>query len=176
LEGEVTQERRPAEIILEQFDNYYADFNAIAVRAKERFEKREWQNVLEDAKTRLRSYRFVLDRMEDELQDVMASSYKNVGSWLEVKQDYLRLIEGRYEADLALTFFYSVMRRVFRDSGVSVEYSDDGIAQKNATFALKPISRTYLARNYANTQELLKAILLDTSSTSPWRTSSSTPA
>jgi isocitrate dehydrogenase kinase/phosphatase len=116
-----------ADRIQASFNAYHGEFAAITKRAKGRFERREWREVLADAEDRLGLYHRYLDGIEAELRARMGAALRDYQAWAEIKGEYLRRYRDLYEADLALVYFYSVMRRLFNRSGESIEYSDDEI-------------------------------------------------
>lgn len=122
-----TDARRIALCIRESFESYSAEFAAISGRAKSRFEKREWQGVLKDAEARLSLYHEYLNRIELRLNAMLGNGAHDFQGWATIKGEFLKFYLDSYNADLALVYFYSVMRRVFLKTGASIEYSDDEI-------------------------------------------------
>jgi isocitrate dehydrogenase kinase/phosphatase len=123
----IAAENAAASRIRESFEAYSADFTAISARAKSRFEKREWNGVLEDAAERLGLYHQHLNAIEAVLSVLMAKRLFDYLSWETIKREYLNFYREAYNADLALVYFYSVMRRIFLRRRTSIEYSDDEI-------------------------------------------------
>ncbi len=143
-------------IIRHAYDDYYEKFKTVTRRAPERFEKREWHKSIEDGKERVRLYRNALDQIENELKSILGNETNSPDRWNEIKKQFTKDIDGRYDADLALTFFYSVQRRFFSKLGVSVEYSDDGVATYSAIKAERPY---HLHEQWSTTQGLVEQIL-----------------
>ncbi|MEI6351314.1 MAG: bifunctional isocitrate dehydrogenase kinase/phosphatase [Verrucomicrobiota bacterium] len=119
--------REIALFLRDSFDDYSAEFLAITRRAKSRFENREWTGVLQDAQERIGLYHSHLNHISSRMQAALGPCVHDYSLWERVKTDYVEVCFERYDADLALIFFYSVMRRLFVETGDSIEYSDDEI-------------------------------------------------
>src|ERR1035441_4754368 len=61
------------------------------------------------------------------------------------RQAFLERFLDDYEADIALTFFYSTMRLAFDAQDTPVEYADDGLAEQSAVRSPRPVWRLYRA-------------------------------
>jgi len=107
------------------FDAYSREFLTITARAQSRFENRQWQGVLEDAEARIGLYHHHLSVIETQMRQLLGPSVHDYAHWEAIKTEYAKAYRGSYAADLALIFFYSVMRRLFIETGDSIEYSDD---------------------------------------------------
>jgi len=116
-----------AGIVRRSFEAYSAEFLAITGRAQSRFEKREWNAVLSDAEERIDLYHHYLDLIESPMRALLAGQVHDYGTWERIKREYCKVYLDTYHADLALIFFYSVMRRLYLETGDSIEYSDDEI-------------------------------------------------
>ena len=114
-----------AGIIRGSFEAYSAEFLAITGRAESRFEEREWYAVLSDAEERIDLYHHHLDIIEPWMRTLLAGRVHDYGLWERIKTEYCKAYLDQYQADLALIFFYSVMRRLYVRTGDSIEYSDD---------------------------------------------------
>jgi len=111
-------------------DEYYGTFQEITRRAQHRFERREWKQVIEDAEERIGLYHDHLSLIEEDIRSILGGRLHDHALWNEIKEAFCAPYLNLYHADLARIFFYSVMRRVFLDTGESVEYSDDGIGSQ----------------------------------------------
>ncbi|HET8539945.1 MAG TPA: bifunctional isocitrate dehydrogenase kinase/phosphatase [Anaeromyxobacter sp.] len=107
-----------ADAIRDGFVAYRREREAITVRARVRFETRDWAGGQRDALERLE----VRDRA---LQGTVAAVRAELGSaahekalWHAMKDRYAADVEGRPDAEIALSFFNSVTRRVFATVGV----------------------------------------------------------
>jgi len=119
--------REAAGVLRKSYEAYSAEFLAITGRAESRFEKREWNAVLSDAEERIDLYHHYLDLIEPRMRRLLAGQVHDYGTWEAVKREYCKAYAEEYHADLALIFFYSVMRRLYLETGDSIEYSDDEI-------------------------------------------------
>jgi len=154
-----------AGLIRDSFEAYRAEFRAITDRAQSRFEKREWNAVLGDAEERLGLYHHYLDVIEPRMRGLLGGRVHDYGAWERIKGEYCRAYLGLYHADMALIFFYSVMRRLYLETGDSIEYSDDEIRRSvKAEIAQDPNRpiRNYPADSPADiTPGLIRGIVED---------------
>ena len=131
-------------LIVEAFERYQGAFRGITQRAKRRFERREWHQVVADAAERLDLYGLVIDRLESNVRVTLGSQVADRGVWARTKAAYSPLIDARPDRELAETFFNSVTRRIFATVGVDpkIEFTEsDFDSQATETYAL-PL-RTY---------------------------------
>jgi isocitrate lyase len=143
-----------ATMIRDAFDQYFGEFNDISDRAKKRFEEREWHLARKDAERRLALYQKTITRVLQRLEKRLgAQALRDKRSWNTIREHYLRAAAGRDHADLALTFFYSLMRRIFSEE--PVEYIDDGIMER---LAGTPESRESIIRLYAGARDLAEVV------------------
>ena len=167
-EPPVSKEHIPggaAGLIQIEFEAYRAEFLAITGRAQSRFEKREWNAVLSDAEQRIDLYHHYLDIVEPQMRALLTERVHDYGIWESIKSEYCNAYLENYHADMALIFFYSVMRRLYLETGDSIEYSDDEIRQsvtaETAQDPNRPI-RNYPADSPADiTPELIREIVDD---------------
>jgi len=167
-ESPASQKEIPGEaagILRRGFEAYSLKFQAITSRAQSRFEKREWNAVLSDAEERIGLYHHYLDIIEPSMRALLAGQVHDYGIWESIKSEYCKAYLGQYHADLALIFFYSIMRRLYLETGDSIEYSDDEIRRsvkaKIAQDPNRPI-RYYPADSPEDiTPELIRRIVDD---------------
>jgi len=153
---------RGTEALEEAFNSYYESHKELTQQAQSRWENQDWHGVQEASRNRPRLYPQALDRSEKQLCDLVPlAALRNPAFWEEMKWRYIVRIEHRYEADLALTFFYSAQRRLFAKDGVAVEYKDDGIVQSSQIKPEQPIYRTYKSPHHPGLSEWVAAMLLD---------------
>jgi isocitrate dehydrogenase kinase/phosphatase len=154
-----------ADLVRRSFEAYRAQFLAITGRAESRFEKREWAAVLADAEERIDLYHHCLDIIEPQMRDLLAERVHDYGVWESTKSVYCKTYLATYHADMALIYFYSVMRRLFLETGDSIEYSDDEIRRSvKAEVAQDPNRpiRNYPADSPEDvTPELIRQIVED---------------
>lgn len=116
-----------ARMVHTSFEKYNSAFLFITRRAKARFEYREWPAVLHDAEERIGLYHHHLSLVEAGVRPLLGSRVHDFFLWDEIRTAYLQAHGDCYNTDLALIFFYSVMRRLFEETGAPIEYSDDEI-------------------------------------------------
>lgn len=106
----------PAGEILAAYEAYLDAFLAVTRRAEGRFLRREWADGQADARERLTLYAAAIDRAVDALRGRMARPAG--GEDAEFKTRFQRLVWPRGDAEVAGTFFNSVVRRVLGTHGV----------------------------------------------------------
>jgi isocitrate dehydrogenase kinase/phosphatase len=104
-----------ARLVFAAFDDYYRETRKIPLQVKAAFEARRWPEILDLSRRRLTRYSVGVDRLTAELADACPELKQDEAFWKALEADYLRLIAGRYEADLAFAFLYSVRRELFED-------------------------------------------------------------
>ena len=75
--------------------------------------------------------------------------------WMAARRAFLERIFNDYEADLALTFFYSIMRLAFDHNDTPVEYADDGLAEHSHIWNPHDIWEIY----EANPKQMSSAVI-----------------
>ena len=157
------------QIIVNAFLQYFRhDFREIAVQAKRRFETRDWKGAIEDGKKRIELYSKALDGTVARLREKVGSHIENEIFWEEMRQQYTDRVDERYDADLAMTFFYSVMRRIMYPLGKSVEYADDGITEKSHTGKPAPV-RAHRKKGRISTWKIIRGILTEADFSVPFQ-------
>ena len=121
-----------ADWILQEFAAYYSESRHIPELAKQAFEERDHATSLALSKRRLALYSFGISELGLRLRETFPQAVKDADLWNEVEEGFLRIIHGRYEADLAFAFINSVKRKIHQGEWEPVEYSfrkaDDAIA------------------------------------------------
>jgi isocitrate dehydrogenase kinase/phosphatase len=134
-----------AATILRAHRRYLEQFTAITAKAQETFETRAWIQGALHAAERVRLYRAAVDGVWSALGRGFGGRLLDREFWLAARRVLLEQVFDDYDADLALTFFYSTMRRAFDELDTSVEYADDGLAERSHVWNPRPISRLYPA-------------------------------
>lgn len=137
--------RRAAELICAAHRRYLSDFCAITASARDTFERREWAEGAHRAERRVRLYRAAVNGTWAQLRRQCPEWLADRDFWMGARQVYLQHILGNYDADLALTFFYSTMRLAFDQEDAPVEYADDGVAGQWHVSSPRPVWRLYRA-------------------------------
>jgi isocitrate dehydrogenase kinase/phosphatase len=145
--------------IHQAFDAYQERFKAITLRAKDRFENRDWHGAQADATERLDLYTTIVDRVVADVTQLLGARIHDKLVWASMKAVFSGLIAGRDEWELAETFFNSVSRRIFTTVGVDpqIEFVDSDF--ETPPTAPRSVYRTYTCA--ADTVGLIEAILSD---------------
>jgi isocitrate dehydrogenase kinase/phosphatase len=138
--------RKLTELVLKAHRDYLADFNACTANAKAIFEARDWTEGARNAEHRVALYRAAIHGILRVLQQQVPRRLRDREFWMGARQILLKRVFDDYDADLALTFFYSTMRLAFDEMDLSVEYADDGLADRAHMRSPIPVWRVYPAR------------------------------
>ncbi len=122
------QAMETARAILDVFDAHQAQFRLVTRRAEGRFLQRDWRGGQHDAAERLTLYRQFVGWCVQNTRRRLGVDLNDLGLWRSVKEAYLQDARARLDAELALTFFNSVVRQLIHavgpDSGVYVDDAD----------------------------------------------------
>lgn len=112
--------------ILAAYDAWWSGFAEVTGRARTRFLSRDWRGAAEDAAARLALYSGAVDAAVDALRGRIAPAEGEGDHPLKAR--YAAAVAGRTDAELARTFFNSVVRRVLGTAGVDArsEFTVDG--------------------------------------------------
>src|SRR5437868_5161607 len=103
---------RTAECIRAAYAAYHAEFKAIVRRAKKRFEQCDWHGIHKDSVERLELYSSFVFDCESRIEQELAGRLDDRSLWVEVKNEYSRLIGGSHDYEIAESFFNSVTMRL----------------------------------------------------------------
>jgi isocitrate dehydrogenase kinase/phosphatase len=106
----------PAEAILGAYEAYLDAFLEVTRRAQGRFLRREWADGQRDARERLTLYAVAINRAVEALSGRIARPEGEADA--AFKSRFQQLVLGRGDAEVAGTFFNSVVRRVLGTRGV----------------------------------------------------------
>lgn len=117
----------PAEEILCAYEAYLDGFLAVTRRAEGRFLRRQWAEGQRDARERLTLYPAAIDRAVAALRGRLRAPAGADDA--EFKTRFQALVARRPDAEVAATFFNSVVRRVLGTRGVDArtEFTADGV-------------------------------------------------
>ena len=132
--------RIAAEIIVAVFNDYYFRSRRIPFLAKEAFETRDWPAMLDLSRDRLSLYSSSVSKLGPLIKAGCPELSTDESFWTDVEAQYLAIIKGRYEADLAFAFLNSVRRKVYEDEWKPVEYSHGRAAAPSASLS-EPVVR-----------------------------------
>jgi isocitrate dehydrogenase kinase/phosphatase len=107
-----------AGLLAAAFAAYRADFARITARAPERFARRDWRGMQEDARERLGLYSQTLGAAVTELEHALGARLRERPLWSRMKEAFVACVAGRGDFELAETYFSSASRRVFATVGV----------------------------------------------------------
>jgi isocitrate dehydrogenase kinase/phosphatase len=111
------QARSLARVVGDLFFAYRERFDAVTARAPMRFARREWHEAQRDAAERLELYAAHVGQATAAVR-ARAGDPPPRTQWREARDRYAASIDGRLDAEIAVTFFNSVTRRVFTTVGV----------------------------------------------------------
>jgi isocitrate dehydrogenase kinase/phosphatase len=110
-----------SQLILCSFDDYQERFAAITLRARGRFEKRDWPGIRADSVERMDLYEKILSEVADKMRSLLMGRLQERSLWLEIKAAFPGLMKGRHDLELAETFYNSVTRKVMSTVGLDRE-------------------------------------------------------
>jgi len=113
--------RAGAEAIRAGFDAFLEERARITVRARARFEARAWAEAQADARERLDLRERLVNETVGAVRAELGGAAHDRDTWRRVRERYLAAVEGGRCAEIALTFFDSVIRRVFAMVGADPE-------------------------------------------------------
>ncbi len=106
-----------AKQVYQAFKGDKAESRTITGRARERFERRDWQGPA-DAAERLALYRSALDSLVKQVEQLLGTRADGRQLWVGLKAMYSTLIARRDDWEIAETFLNSLTRRRFTTVGV----------------------------------------------------------
>ena len=123
-----------AQILVDAFLQYNANFRALTRRAADCFESRDWQRGRDNAVARIELYERAVSRAISELTPSLPEGEQARDLWRAVKVEYAALIRDYPDNEFFKTFFSSISRRVFQtvgvDSGIEFLAADVQVDEK----------------------------------------------
>jgi isocitrate dehydrogenase kinase/phosphatase len=104
--------------IRDGFLEYQAERALITARARGRFERREWAEGQRDGRERLDLRDRIVYETVGAVRAELGGAAHERDLWHRMKERYEAVVESRPDAEIALSFFNSVTRRVFARVGV----------------------------------------------------------
>jgi isocitrate dehydrogenase kinase/phosphatase len=129
--------RITAEWVLAQFEQFYNEFLEVPYRAKTAFEQQHHSTSIRLSRHRLSLYSSYIHRMGAYLQAVQPRISLDASFLNQLEDHFWRMIEHRYESDVAYAFMHSIRRMVYRDEWKPVEYSSFGFAQSSDRYPVE---------------------------------------
>jgi isocitrate dehydrogenase kinase/phosphatase len=108
----MTEAAAIARTILDGFDTHYRLFRQISARAREHFEKCDWNALGEDSSRRIRMYEQRVTETVAALEQQHPDTAGNSETWPAIKLAYIGLLMDHLQAECAETFYNSVACRV----------------------------------------------------------------
>ncbi|WP_245189629.1 bifunctional isocitrate dehydrogenase kinase/phosphatase [Lunatimonas salinarum] len=99
--------------ILKGYESYINRFNEFSQRAPINFRQRNWNELQQNHKKRLRLYKDVLRLTIQNCQEILSDRCGDKALWSDLKTRYSEAIAGRPDEELAESFFNSVIRKIF---------------------------------------------------------------
>jgi isocitrate dehydrogenase kinase/phosphatase len=107
-----------AQLLVDAFADYNADFRAITQRARQRFEERDWRGSQRDAVERIELYdKYVLGTVEL-MRHRLGDDVHERAVWSAIKRRFDEIVAPLPDSEFTRTFFSSVTRKTFGTVGV----------------------------------------------------------
>ncbi|MCP4875148.1 MAG: bifunctional isocitrate dehydrogenase kinase/phosphatase [Gammaproteobacteria bacterium] len=129
--------RITADWILMQFDEFYSEFLRVPYQAKTAFEQQHHSTSIWLSRHRLSLYSSYIHRMGAYLQAIQPNISVDASFLNQLEEHFWRMIEPRYESDVAYAFMHSIRRMVYRDEWKPVEYSTFGFAESSDKYPVE---------------------------------------
>ncbi len=142
------------------FQSMFADFQGVTLGARARFEQSDWTAVQQAQKKRIDVYRAKVEQLVPQVQQVGGEALKNIEVWEHVRSDFAQLIMPLANADIAESFYNSVIGKLYAH-----EYIDDRYAFITPSVDVFSMARDpLLIRSYQldrHWRETVRQLLLD---------------
>jgi isocitrate dehydrogenase kinase/phosphatase len=129
--------RITAEWVLAQFEQFYQEFLEVPYQAKAAFEQQHHSTSIWLSRHRLSLYSSYIHRMGAYLQAIQPNISVDASFLNQLEDHFWRVIEHRYESDVAYAFMHSIRRMVYRDEWKPVEYSTFGFAESSDKYPVE---------------------------------------
>jgi len=149
--------RITAEWVLEQFEQFYQEFLEVPYQAKAAFEQQHHSTSIWLSRHRLSLYSSYIHRMGAYLQAIQPNISVDASFLNQLEDHFWRVIEHRYESDVAYAFMHSIRRMVYRDEWKPVEYSTFGFAESSDKYPVE-LLKHFPVKDQVN-PELIEQIL-----------------
>ena len=149
-----------ADVLLKAYEAYVQEFHAITRRAQGCFEAMDWTGSVQDGLARLRLYKGHIDGAVDRCAELFQADAHRPDFWESAKAICRVAVEDYYDADLAVMFVDSVLRRALAPDTL-VPYGGDSVDPKCDPEIQQRIVRTYLVGPHHTLREAVERILVD---------------
>ena len=115
-------------VLAHTYESWMTAFRRLTLGARERFERRQWVEAQRDSVQRLALYRHYVQSALGEVAAQLGPRLRDRATWQRLREDFSRAVGGRPDAEIAHTFFNSVVRRIFGTVGTddATEFLDPG--------------------------------------------------
>jgi isocitrate dehydrogenase kinase/phosphatase len=110
-----------ATTIRDSFDRFHVEFKIMTHHASLRFEHRDWQSIQSDSMERLDHYKKYVTASVERTRELLSDKINDHATWVELKNEFSKLVENRYDGPIVETFFNSVLRKIFISEGINEE-------------------------------------------------------
>ena len=149
--------RITAEWVLAQFEQFYHDFLEVPYSAKDAFEQQHHSTSIWLSRHRLSLYSSYIHRMGAYLKAIQPNISVDANFLNQLEDHFWRMIEHRYESDVAYAFMHSIRRMAYRDEWKPVEYSTFGFAESSNQYPVELLRHFPVGDQLNN--ELVETIL-----------------
>jgi isocitrate dehydrogenase kinase/phosphatase len=155
-----------ADAIRSGFEAYIAERARITSRARGRFERREWAEGQRDARERLDLRDRIVHETIGVVRAELGGAVHDRGAWHRMKARYEADVEARPDAEVGLSFFNSVTRRVFATVGVDPTIEFLAADRPPPAEGPLPVFRTFPRQ--VTTEKLVESIVRGYPFAVPW--------
>lgn len=152
---------RIATHVRDGFEDYHARFAAITLRARGRFEHRQWQQARQDAVERIGLYDRCIATCMASLPRPEGGAAAGRALWTQVRAHYAALIDGLIDAELYKTFYNTLARRLFATRGVDPQVEFIAFAVEPSDAITHPVARHTYTVSATRPAEALVRVLGD---------------
>ncbi len=123
MTGRVREQNNPlseqiAEIIAGGYDEHAASFRDVTGGARDRFARRQWSELHDDAVAMMDLYSESVNAMHGSIDALLGEARDDRALWGAARDHYAGLIAEYPDPEIATTFFNSITRRVFATVGI----------------------------------------------------------
>jgi isocitrate dehydrogenase kinase/phosphatase len=107
-----------AQLLVDAFTDYNAEFRAVTRRAPQRFEERDWRGSQKDAVERIELYEKFVTGSVELMRRRLGDEVHERAIWSSIKRRFDEIIDPLPDSEFPKTFFSSVTRKTFGTVGV----------------------------------------------------------
>jgi isocitrate dehydrogenase kinase/phosphatase len=107
-----------AQVLVDLFADYNAEFRAVTQRARQRFEERDWRGSQLDAVERIGLYSKYVDSGVEIMRRKLGDEVHERAVWSSIKRRFAEIIDPLPDSEFTKTYFCSITRRTFGTVGV----------------------------------------------------------